>query len=201
MAGSSLPFLVFLFVSTPSLSFLHATFTFLTTLFPSLTPFFVSSSPSFLTHHSNHIIYPPCHWQRVKVLLAIMERRSLLMTTHGGWEGWGDSPFQIELFRGGERESRPWQWMPSSHRSMARYPLTLPGGTWWLFASSAGLCLAISRIAWFWHFLGSVGFLYLWSQVDMLPMPILFEFGSGTSLSWKESVDKEFSNTIFMGVL
>ena len=50
MVGPSLPFLMFLFVSTSSLSFLHATFTFLTTLFPSLTPFSVSSSPSFLTH-------------------------------------------------------------------------------------------------------------------------------------------------------
>ena len=80
MANPSLPFLVFLFVSSPSLSFLHATFTFLTTHFPSLTPFFVSSSPSFLIHHSHRIIYPPCCRQRVKVLPTIMERRSLLMT-------------------------------------------------------------------------------------------------------------------------
>ena len=32
-------------------------------------------------------------------------------------------------------------------------------------------------------------------------MPILFEFGSGTSLGWKEWVDKELSDTGFMGGL
>ena len=38
-------------------------------------------------------------------------------------------------------------------------------------------------------------------QGDVLLMPILFEFGSGTSLGWKEWVDKELSDTGFMGGL
>ena len=38
-------------------------------------------------------------------------------------------------------------------------------------------------------------------QGTSLPMPILFEFGSGTTLGWKEWVDKELSNTGFMKAL
>ena len=34
-----------------------------------------------------------------------------------------------------------------------------------------------------------------------LPMPILFEFRSSTALGWKEWVDREFSDTGFMGLL
>ena len=34
-----------------------------------------------------------------------------------------------------------------------------------------------------------------------LPVSILFEFRSSTSLGWKEWVDEEFSNTSFMAVL
>ena len=38
-------------------------------------------------------------------------------------------------------------------------------------------------------------------QKTSLPMPILFEFGSGTSLGWKEWVDKELSDVSFMAAL
>ena len=38
-------------------------------------------------------------------------------------------------------------------------------------------------------------------QGTSLPMPILFEFRSGTSLGWKEWVDKELSNMGIMAVL
>jgi len=38
-------------------------------------------------------------------------------------------------------------------------------------------------------------------QGDVLLMPILFEFGLGTSLGWKEWVDKELSDKGFMGGL
>ncbi|KAL0010851.1 hypothetical protein SO802_005959 [Lithocarpus litseifolius] len=38
-------------------------------------------------------------------------------------------------------------------------------------------------------------------QGTLLPMPILFEFGSGTSLGWKEWVDTELSDMGFMIVL
>ena len=38
-------------------------------------------------------------------------------------------------------------------------------------------------------------------QRTSLPMPILFEFGLGTSLGWKEWVDKELSNAGFMVAL
>ena len=38
-------------------------------------------------------------------------------------------------------------------------------------------------------------------QGTLLPMPILFEFGSDTSLGWKEWVDEELSNTGFMVAL
>ena len=34
-----------------------------------------------------------------------------------------------------------------------------------------------------------------------LPVPIYFEFGSGTALGWKEWVDSELSDTHFMGLL
>ena len=34
-----------------------------------------------------------------------------------------------------------------------------------------------------------------------LPVPIRFEFGSGTTQGWKECVDGELSNTGFMGLL
>ena len=38
-------------------------------------------------------------------------------------------------------------------------------------------------------------------QGTSLPVPILFEFGPGTFLGWKEWVDKELSNAGFMAVL
>ena len=38
-------------------------------------------------------------------------------------------------------------------------------------------------------------------QGILLPMPIHFEFGSGTALGWREWVDNELSNTSFMGLL
>ena len=38
-------------------------------------------------------------------------------------------------------------------------------------------------------------------QEASLPMPILFEFGSGTTLGWKEWVDEELSDTGYMAVL
>ena len=38
-------------------------------------------------------------------------------------------------------------------------------------------------------------------QVTSLSVSILFEFGSGTSLGWKEWVDKELSDVSFMAVL
>ena len=38
-------------------------------------------------------------------------------------------------------------------------------------------------------------------QGASLPMPILFEFGLGTSLGWKEWVDEELSDTGFMAAL
>ena len=160
MVGPSLPFLMFLFVSTSSLSFLHATFTFLTTHFPSLTPFFVSSSPSFLTHHSHHIIYPPCCRQRVKVLPTVMERRSLLMTYPWRLRKVRRLPIPNRIVLRRRKGVATVVLNASSHRSMAQYPFTLPGGTRWPFASFVGLCLVISRIAWFRNFLGSVGFLH-----------------------------------------
>ena len=38
-------------------------------------------------------------------------------------------------------------------------------------------------------------------QGTLLPVPILFEFGSGTALGWKEWVDKELFDTGFIGLL
>ena len=38
-------------------------------------------------------------------------------------------------------------------------------------------------------------------QGTSLPVPILFEFGLGTSLGWKEWVDEELFDTGFMAVL
>ena len=38
-------------------------------------------------------------------------------------------------------------------------------------------------------------------QGTTLPVPILFEFGSGTSLGWKEWVDTKLSDMGFMGAL
>ena len=38
-------------------------------------------------------------------------------------------------------------------------------------------------------------------QGTLLPVPSLFEFGSGTALGWKEWVDKELSDTGFIGLL
>ena len=38
-------------------------------------------------------------------------------------------------------------------------------------------------------------------QGILLPVPIHFEFGSGTALDWREWVDNELSDTGFMGVL
>ena len=38
-------------------------------------------------------------------------------------------------------------------------------------------------------------------QGASLPMPILFEFGLGTSLGWKEWVDEELSDMGFMAAL
>ena len=38
-------------------------------------------------------------------------------------------------------------------------------------------------------------------QGTSLPVPILFKFGSGIALGWKEWVDKELSDTGFMGLL
>ena len=38
-------------------------------------------------------------------------------------------------------------------------------------------------------------------QGTSLPVPLHFEFGSGTASSWKESVDSELSDTGFMGLL
>ena len=38
-------------------------------------------------------------------------------------------------------------------------------------------------------------------QDTLLPVSILFEFGSGTSLGWKEWVDKELVDTSFMAML
>ena len=38
-------------------------------------------------------------------------------------------------------------------------------------------------------------------QGTLLPVPIHFEFGSGTALDWKEWVDNKLSDTGFMGLL
>ena len=38
-------------------------------------------------------------------------------------------------------------------------------------------------------------------QGTSLPVPILFEFGSGTTLGWKEWVDDELSGKIFRAAL
>ena len=38
-------------------------------------------------------------------------------------------------------------------------------------------------------------------QGTLLPMPILFEFGLGIALGWKEWVDRELSDTGIMGLL
>ena len=38
-------------------------------------------------------------------------------------------------------------------------------------------------------------------QGTSLPMPILFKFGSGTSLGWKECVDEELADIVFMATL
>ena len=114
------------------------------------------------------------------------------------------SPLQIEPFWGGGSESRSWQWMRSSYRPVVQHPFILFGGALWLFASSSRPCSTISRMTWSRSFLGSVGFSILdlaIRQGDVLLMPILFEFGSGTSLGWKEWVDKELSDTGFMGGL
>ena len=114
------------------------------------------------------------------------------------------SPLQIEPFWGGGSESRSWQWMRSSYRPVVQHPFILFGGALWLFASSSRPCSTISRMTWSRSFLGSVGFSILdlaIRQGDVLLMPILFEFGSGTSLGWKEWVDKELSDTGFMGDL
>lgn len=73
MASPLLPIIVFLFVSTCSLSFSHATPNFLTIPFSLLTPFSISCSSNSFTHHLYHIIHPPCHQERVRVLLAIKE--------------------------------------------------------------------------------------------------------------------------------
>jgi len=160
MAGPSFLFLVFLFVSTSFLSFLHATFTFLTTLFSSLTPFSISSSPSSLTYHSHHIIYPPCCRQRVKVLLAIRERKSLLMTHPWRPRKVKRLPIsnRIVLRRRKGVTTLVVNALLSSIRGMILtctsrwYSVTIRLFCW--------VVLAISRMTRFRHFLGFVGFLH-----------------------------------------
>ena len=52
-----------------------------------------------------------------------------------------------------------------------------------------------------WVLLASLIFNLVICQGTLLPMPILFEFGSGTALGWKEWVDRELSDMGFMGLL
>ena len=61
------------------------------------------------------------------------------------------------------------------------------------------ICRCDTKVSW--AFLAStVPDLDIRQGISLL-MPILFEFGSGTSLGWKEWVDKELSDVGFMVVL
>lgn len=77
MAGLLLPFLIFLFVLTSSLSFHYLYFSHNPLSFSS---FSVLSSPSSLTHHSHHITHPSYRRQRAKVISAVREKGSSLTT-------------------------------------------------------------------------------------------------------------------------
>ena len=70
----------------------------------------------------------------------------------------------------------------------------LPPGCVWL-----PLCRRNTNISWA-PLASSILDLVICQGIS-LPVPILFEFGSGTALGWKEWVDKELSDTGFMGLL
>ena len=73
------------------------------------------------------------------------------------------------------------------------YSPLLPSHVW------LSICRCDTKVSW--AFLAStVPDLDIRQGISLL-MPILFEFGSGTSLGWKEWVDKELSDVGFMVVL
>jgi len=88
----------------------------------------------------------------------------------------------------------PWY---DTHAHFPKVPskyMSLPPSHVWL-----ALCRRNTDISWA---------LLVFSILDLvirqgisLPVPILFEFGSGTALGWKEWVDKELSDTGFMEAL
>ena len=88
----------------------------------------------------------------------------------------------------------PWYDAHTHFPAMLDDYLPPPKGHVWL-----SICHRDTKVSW--AFLAS-----LISDLDIhqgtsLPMSILFEFRSGTSLGWKEWVDKELSDTSFMAVL
>ncbi|KAL0005290.1 hypothetical protein SO802_012851 [Lithocarpus litseifolius] len=72
--------------------------------------------------------------------------------------------------------------------------LPLSPGHVWLF-----ICLRDTEVSWA-PSASSISDLDI-RQGTLLPMPILFEFGLGTSLGWKEWVDEELSDMGFMAAL
>ena len=160
MAGLSLPFPVFLFISISSLFPFHDTSSFLTTPFSSSILLFDSLFTYSHIHHSHHLISSSSCLRKVRVLPTIRGKRLLLMNHPWRLKRRRVSPFQIRPFQveGGELWSS--QWMPSYHRSLVQYPFTLSSGARWLFTSSGRPCLAIPRTVCFWHLLGSIVFLH-----------------------------------------
>ena len=69
-----------------------------------------------------------------------------------------------------------------------------PPGLVWL-----ALCLCNTNVSWA-LLASSIPDLII-CQGTSLPMPIHFEFRSGTALGWKEWVDRELSDTGFIGLL
>ena len=74
------------------------------------------------------------------------------------------------------------------------YTSPLPSGHVWL-----ALCRHNTDISW--APLASLIPDLIIRQGTSFPMPIHFEFGSGIALGWKERVDRELSDTGFMGLL
>ena len=73
-------------------------------------------------------------------------------------------------------------------------PLPSPSGCVWL-----SICHHNMEVSWA-HLASSISNLVI-CQGTSLPIPILFKFGSGTSLGWKECVDDELFDTSFMAAL
>ena len=82
---------------------------------------------------------------------------------------------------------------PHFQKILSDYTPPLPSCVW------LALCRQNTDISWA-PLASSIPNLVI-RQGTLLPVPIHFEFGSGTALDWKEWVDNKLSDTGFMGLL